>query len=171
MRHRLDGLMDEPGMQQRPRLDITRKGYRVPHKPRCELNRRNNLFSGFVVRNGGLESSDYTRGNKPHVFVRKVFSWAFPPPKAENEVLWVRRVSACLVLVFLIHEALRIKQVCFRIHLFVPGHRPDVRNYHGVCRNVITSILIIFHRSMRYSEWDGAVPTIDLLDDAFDIGE
>jgi hypothetical protein len=70
--HRINGVVDKPRMQQGPRFDVTRKGNRVPtsfsmsntvhdnndvrlqgryvpHKARCELSRRNDLFSEFVA--------------------------------------------------------------------------------------------------------------------------
>jgi hypothetical protein len=49
-----------------------------------------------------------------------------PPPKAENEALWVRQVGFNLNLVVLVHEPVRIKQLWFRIHPLVPSHRPSV---------------------------------------------
>jgi hypothetical protein len=144
--HRINSVVDKRRMQQGPRFDVTRKGNRVPtsfsvsntvhdnndvrlqryapHKARCELSRRNDLFSEFVARNGRLEGSNYARRNQPHVCVRKDLSWTFskkgcvvkegqsilqnlPPPKAENKVPWIRLVAGFFPV--LVHEPLGVE--------------------------------------------------------------
>jgi len=57
MRRRIKGVLDESSMMRGSRLDVTREGHWVTHKARYELDRRNNLFSQFVARNGCLENS------------------------------------------------------------------------------------------------------------------
>jgi len=96
----MNPIADEPGIQRRSRLNITREGYWVPtnamskhariglqyeryglhapHKARCELDRRNHLFSEFVARNGSLKGCDHACRDQPHVCVGEDLSWTLP---------------------------------------------------------------------------------------------
>ncbi len=57
--------------------DVRLQPRNAPHKTRCEMSRRSDLFSEFVAGNGRLEGSNYARRSQPHVCVRKDLSWAF----------------------------------------------------------------------------------------------
>ena len=81
------------------------------------------------------------------MLAQRADEYDLPPPKAENKVLWVRLVGFFPVLV---HEPLRVEQLCFWIHLLIPGHGPgsnDIRTkiggYSGISADQTFGIIIV----------------------------